>query len=337
MRNSHKAGVTLLAGLAGLALVGTSFAETPPAGNPQPNPNEPQGQGMESESPGVQAPRTKPDQKQKGLGAGVGGQGQQGAQGQQQGAQGQQGAQAQGACGEKGFSLGPLDTGAMSPEKGYGAGIGQGAESGEKGEQAQKAAALVPQYWIADASMFIANAGNAAQTLANEQSLGVQSPSVLGNQAQFLLAAVDRAVSSLQALQANAESTNPKAVSEIRAAVDQLSAAKGQAQQTLEAANAGTLGPNHQGTIRSAYDHLQAAERHLGTIGREYGAQGFTLAQGCVFRPGQRGLGAGIGGKGAGQKAQPKGQEKGTPEKPAPEKGAQPPEAQPQPPPAPEK
>ena len=33
------------------------------------------------------------------------------------------------------------------------------------------------------------SAGNAAQTLANEQTLGVQAPSVLGNQAQFLLGA----------------------------------------------------------------------------------------------------------------------------------------------------
>ncbi len=158
--------------------------------------------------------------------------------------------------------------------------------------------APVPQYWLADASLFVANAGNAAQTLANEQTLGVQAPSVLGNQAQFLLASTDRALSSLAALEAHAEATNPRAVPEIRAAIDQLTAAKGQAQQTLDAASAGTLGPTGQGTIRSTYEHLQAAAREMGAVGRTYGAQGFTLASACNFRGG-RGLGMGIGGKAA--------------------------------------
>jgi hypothetical protein len=217
------------------------------------------------------------------------------------------------------FILGPLDTsgaGVSPSSQGYGAGVGpsgeQGVEQGERQGERQgthAAAAPVPQYWLADASLFVANAGNAAQTLANEQALGIQAPSVLGNQAQFLLGSIERSISSLSALQANAEATNPRVVSDIRAALDQLVAAKGQAQQAMDAANAGALGPKQQAAIRSTYEHLQAAERDMGAVGRGFGIQGYTLASTCGFRGGQHGFGAGIGGKGG--PGQPK--ERGAP------------------------
>jgi hypothetical protein len=263
-----------------------------------------------TQAPQGEKPRAEEQQgKQKGLGAGIQGQSESGG----------------------GFVVGPLETGAMGAGQGYGAGIGQG-EVTEPGRPSTSAPAPVPQYWLADASLFVANAGNAAQTLANEQTLGVQAPSVLGNQAQFLLASTDRALSSLQSLQANAEATNPKAVPEIRAAIEQLNAAKGQAQQVLEAANTGTLGPGHQSTIRSAYEHLQNAEREMGMVGKSYGAPGFTLANACAFHG--RGMGAGIGGKpGGAQKPAEKGGEK--PPAPPPEKAPPPPEKAPQPAPEP--
>ena len=203
--------------------------------------------------------------------------------------------------------------------QGYGAGVGPGGEESpegvEPGKPGASSPAPVPQYWLADASLFVANATNAAQTLANEQALGVQAPSVLGNQAQFLLASTDRALSSLKALRASAEITHPRALPDIRGAMDELTAAKGQAKQALDAANEGTLGPGHEGAIRSTYEHLQAAERNVQGAGRMFGAPGFTLSSVCAFRGG-RAMGAGIGG-GKGAPADPpapeKEKEKGTP------------------------
>jgi len=313
MRHIQKAGVTLLAGLAGLALSGLAAAKEPDTAPPQGEPPQrEQGASERSQNPRSQqggqqgmAPDygTAHEGKQKGLGAGIGG----GSQ----------------------FVLGPLDTagaacGGMG--QGYGAGVGPSGETGVTGATEQgKGSAPVPQYWLADASLFVANAGNAAQTLANEQNLGVQAPSVLGNQAQFLLAATDRAISSLTALQANAEATNPRAVAEIRAAMDQLTAAKGQAQQALDAANAGTFGPNQQATIRSTYEHLQAAEKQMAGVGRTYGTPGFTLVISRGFVPTGRGMGAGIGGAKA-----PSGEHKAPEAKPpeikAPEQGTPAPE-----------
>ena len=294
MRHFTKAGVALLAGLAALGCGAAALADSP--ANPTPQ--------HETQTPGAEPQGAQPPQ-------------QQGKQEEKQKAPG-----AQAACGGQSFVLGPLDTGAMSPTQGYGAGIGP-SEAAEPGRPGASTPAPIPQYWLADASLFVANAANTAQTLANEQALGVQSPSVLGNQAQFLLASTDRALSSLGALETNAEATNPRAVADIRAAMDHLVAAKGQAQQALDAANGGTIGPNHQATIRSAYDHLQTAERDMAAVGRNYGAPGFVLASACNFRGG-RALGAGIGAKAA--PAPPKAPEKaGEPaEKGAPEKGAQP-------------
>jgi hypothetical protein len=313
MRQFHKAGVALLAGLTALGCGAAALADNPaPQSETQPP--------AAAEPQGAQAPQAKPenkpeskqDEKHKALGAGVG---------------------AQSACGGQGgqgFTMGPLDTSAVSPPQGYGAGIGG---SGEVNEPGRPGSAPIPQYWLADASLFVANAANTAQTLANEQTLGVQSPSVLGNQAQFLIAASDRALSSLGALETNAESTNPRAVADIRAAMDQVTAAKAQAQQALDAANGGTLGPNHQATIRSAYDHLQAAEREMSTVGRTYGAQGYVLASACNFRGG-RGLGAGIGAKPATvtHKAPEKGVEPSEKAAPPAEKAAPPAEKAPPPP-----
>ena len=103
------------------------------------------------------------------------------------------------------------------------------------------------------------------------------------------------------------------------AAMDQLVAAKGEAQQARDAATGGTLGPNHQSTIRSTYEHLQSAEREMAGVGRHYGAPGFVLASACNYKGG-RALGAGIGGKAA--PATPKAPEKETPK--APEKSGEP-------------
>src|SRR5262245_22845299 len=49
------------------------------------------------------------------------------------------------------------------------------------GEQPQQpGTATVPQYWIADAALFIDNAGNAASVLRKVQGLSVQDPQTIG-------------------------------------------------------------------------------------------------------------------------------------------------------------
>jgi hypothetical protein len=299
MRHLDKARGALLAGLCMFGVPLVALADDPSSTMPpretQGSANEPRGEAPQAQEPTKQEGKAT-EGKKKALGAGVG---------------------EQTACGEKGFAIGPLETGAGG-EKGAEKGLGAGVGPGEISEPSQKGAAPIPQYWLADASLFVANAANAAQTLANEQALGVQSPNVLGNQAEFLIAATERALSSLSALQANAEMTNPKAVGEIRAAMDQLVAAKGQAQQARDAAHGGTLGPNHQATIRSTYEHLQSAERDMAGVGRHYGAPGFVLASACNYRGGKA-LGAGVGPKPAA-----KAPEKGEAPKAAPEKGEAP-------------
>jgi hypothetical protein len=307
MRQLHKAGVALLAGLGGLALGGVAEADTPP-GTPQTEaPYAPAGQQGAKPQQGRQGTAAdaagSPENKPKGLGAGLGGQESESTT----------------------FVVGPLDTGGLCQgsgmSQGYGAGVGPSgegnAEGGGQGQPGASASAPVPQYWLADASLFVANARNAAQTLANEQALGVQAPSVLGNQAQFLLASTDRALSSLKALHASAEVTHPRALADIRSAMDELVAAKAQAKQAIEAANSGALGPGDQGTIRSTYEHLQAAERGVEGAGRAFGAQRFTLASGY----GGRAMGAGIGGgKGTPGATQPPPKNGAT--TPVPEKGS---------------
>ena len=286
MRQFHKAGVALLAGLAGLALGGVAQADNAPGAPQADTQADTQKSAQHSPEGKPEAKKgAKPESKPKALGAGIGGQ----------------------ESGAATFVLGPLDTAegckGAGMSQGYGAGVGPGGEESpegvEPGKPGASAPAPVPQYWLADASLFVANASNAAQTLANEQTLGVQAPSVLGNQAQFLLASTDRAISSLKALRASAEVTHPRALADIRGAMNELMAAKAQAKQALDAANEGTLGPGDEGALRSTYEHLQAAERDVQGAGRAIGAPGFTLASVCAFRGG-RAMGAGIGGgKGA--------------------------------------
>ncbi len=300
MRHFQKAGIGLLAGLAGLALGATAAAKDP-EGAPATEPPREQGaeehpqqtKAQQGGQEGTKEEGTKEEGKQKGFGAGVGAL----------------------------FVLGPLESGVAcgGMSQGYGAGVGPSGEQGGAEPGRAVAPAAVPQYWLADASLFVANAGNAAQTLANEQALGVQAPSVLGNQAQFLLAATDRAISSLTALEANAEATNPRAAAEIRATMDQLHAAKGQAKQALDAANGGTFGPTHLASIRSTYEHLQAAERQLAGVGRAYGAPGFTITIARGFIPTGRGMGVGIGAGGKGPSCETKAPETKAPETKAPE------------------
>lgn len=220
----------------------------------------------------------------------------------QQGAQGWSpsisGGQAQQQYGQQGFG----QQGYGQQQQGFGAGV--------PGQQQQSASIGVaaPQFWIADAALFIGNAANTAHVLTQEQGLNAQAPQVLGNQAQFLVAAVNRALTSLIALQQSAESANPGAVPEIRGAVANLVAAQAQAGQVADAANAGIAGPTLDTTLRATMAHLTAAERSMASVGRAYGAPQLALAGTCPTRAFGAGLGAPKRG-GPGQTQQPQQQQ----------------------------
>jgi hypothetical protein len=148
-----------------------------------------------------------------------------------------------------------------------------------------------------------------------------------------MLESIDRAYSSLSTLQSHAQVANPRASADLKAAIDQLQAARGQAQQALQTANSGQVGPAHEAAVRSTYEHLQAAERNLGVAARAFGFQTAMLPSTCGFHA-NKAFGAGVGGKGKEGGAQQKGggapQREPTPA-PKPQPQGQPPAEQPQP------
>ncbi len=280
MRQLQRSAVTFGAAFALTALAGAAQAR-PGSGDAQPaGQAEPQGnpQGVQ----GKQAPQGETPSSNEATASAYG--------------------DARKGIGERGtlFVLGPLEPKGMGAGIGGGCGQETGTETQGSIETGRATAAPVPQYWLADASLFAANARNAAQALASEQIVLVHAPGVLSNQAQFMIAATDRAISSLASLQAHAESARPAAVSGIVDAMNQLTAARAQETLALEATDQGTLGPGQESTVRSAYEHLQAAERSMTGVGRAYGAHGFT--QTTSYGLG-RGFGAGIGAVPGAQKA----------------------------------
>jgi hypothetical protein len=135
---------------------------------------------------------------------------------------------------------------------------------------------VVPQLWLADAVLFIANAQNAANILAMEQPLNAPAPQVLAGQARFLTQATNRALYSLLALQQNAEAMNPRVVPSIRAAVGHLVAAQAQSSRVEDAAASGMLGPSFEVSVRSALGHLVMAQRWMAPVGSAFGVPQIT-------------------------------------------------------------
>jgi hypothetical protein len=179
-----------------------------------------------------------------------------------------------------------------------------GAQKGAYGKQAQgpgiasSVGAPAPQFWLADATLFIGNAANAAHILSMEGAMNIQAPAVLNDQAAFLLAATNRGLSSLTELQQNAEINDPSAVSAIRAAVGQMVAAKATATQAAEAVRAGMLGPTFETNIRAALSHLAGAERAMQSVSRTYGVPQLASAGVCSAGRAAQAFGAGLRGKG---------------------------------------
>jgi len=147
----------------------------------------------------------------------------------------------------------------------------QGPTYGTPSMQPNNPRITAPQFWVADASLYIANAQNTATVLAMEQSLNMPAPQLVSRQARLLPQTTTRAVYSLLSLQQNAETTNPRVVPSIRAAVGQLAAAQAQASRLEEAAASGVVGPSFEVMVRSALGHIVMAQRWMGQIGAAFG------------------------------------------------------------------
>jgi hypothetical protein len=166
-------------------------------------------------------------------------------------------------------------------------GLQQGDEQGEIDLGEQPSTATAPRYWIADAALFIENAGNTASVLRRVPELSVQDPQTTGSQAKFMVDACDRALQSLNELLKNAEATRPEAVPPIRDAIAELTAAKSQAETVAEAAQQGDFGPAFDVTVRSTLEHLERASEAMRDVAREYNAGDIGLS-GRPFRSGGR-------------------------------------------------
>lgn len=236
---------------------------------------------------------------------------------------GQQRGAALGVSQAQPYVLGPLggERGSASM-MGEGGAVYGGLGAGIAPAQGGGITVPLPQYWLADAALFAGNAASTANVLSLEHNLAVPAPAVLGDQAQFLIAATNRALTSLIALQQNAEASNPAAVAEIRNAVGQLVAAQGAANQVADAASSGVTGPGFEATARAALQHLTAAERAMAGIGRAYNAPALASIGSCSMRGAA--LGAGLG------------PTRKTPGSQSPSKQSSPPSQQPSPSPSPQ-
>jgi hypothetical protein len=129
-----------------------------------------------------------------------------------------------------------------------------------------------PQFWIADATIFSANAWNTATIMSREAMLNIQNQDILASQARFLTNAIDRSLSDIKSLQQNALNTNVNAVPVIRIAAAQLQAARTQAQDVAQSTSQGQLGPAFRATLQSTIQHLENAQQVLQQVGQAYQA-----------------------------------------------------------------
>jgi hypothetical protein len=130
----------------------------------------------------------------------------------------------------------------------------------------------VPQYWIADASIFVANAYDTTGVMEKEGRFNVQAPGILTQQSQYVLNCVSRALQDMGALQENSLATNPQALPAIRYIIGQLEAAQAQARMAAQTTSQGQLGPTYQVSVQSAMAHLGHALKALPAVGQSYGA-----------------------------------------------------------------
>lgn len=159
--------------------------------------------------------------------------------------------------------------------------------------------APVPQYWAGDADIFIHSAANTAAVMRREAGLKVQSSSILGNQAEYMLESINRARADLTALERNGNRTNPRAIPAIRSGIAQLNAAEAQARSLTRAARSGRIGPTFAVTSQSAWSHLRGAEKDMWNIASAYpmGAAAGHRSAGSANWGGNGGGGNGGGGR----------------------------------------
>lgn len=136
-----------------------------------------------------------------------------------------------------------------------------------------------PQSWITDASIFIRNALTTAHGLDAEQTLQVQTPKVLGDQARYLAASAGRAARDLGSLLRLARTKKPGAVPAIEAAIQSLQAARADAQSIVANAASGILAPGNTAVIHTALGKLELATSRMNAIILAYHLPDFVVRQ----------------------------------------------------------
>lgn len=132
----------------------------------------------------------------------------------------------------------------------------------------------VPQYCIGDAQIFVGTAASTARVLIQEQELTVEDPKVIGDQAQFLTAATDRALDDARTLERNAIDMNAQAVAPLRSVIAKLVAAQALTGELTRYAKNGQPEPAYPVTLKEALADLDAAGATLTAIAHRYAGSG---------------------------------------------------------------
>jgi hypothetical protein len=132
------------------------------------------------------------------------------------------------------------------------------------------------EYWVADAALFVRSAANAAEIMQNYPQLDTISAEVIGDQAQFLTGAIDRARQDLQQLQSQAQTQMPQALAPIEQSLSQLELSYQQAQSLSQSAMAGELDTSLAQTIAQTRSALDGAQQSLDEVARAMGAEQFS-------------------------------------------------------------
>lgn len=136
-----------------------------------------------------------------------------------------------------------------------------------------------PQSWISDASIFIRNALTTAHGLNAEQTLQVQTPQVLGEQATYLSASTDRAIRDLRALLGIARARKPGAAPAIQTTLQSLESARSSAQAIISHAASGVLAPGNPAIIQATLAKLEQASTNLNAVILAYHLPSFVMRQ----------------------------------------------------------
>ncbi len=139
-------------------------------------------------------------------------------------------------------------------------------------------AAPTPQYWVADASLFVQNARTAADIISKEANLDTVAPEAIANQARYLESSISRAINDMNALHEDAAEMNQEASDAIEQTLQNLESANQQVAEILQTAQTGDMGPTFTEMISSTVQTLEQAAGSLDQVARAYNAREFSTS-----------------------------------------------------------